>query len=132
MNGIRISKLEEIGENDSGQTFGFENQRTGQFLLGQRNAGSISGRHFHQGKSPGKNPEILLLVSGKAEIFCRDIQTGEEMRQQVSAPARIEISPNIWHELHAITDITFLEFNSLKEHQQDTKYNPAINGKNKA
>ena len=38
----------------------FSTDRTGEFLLVYRNAGTISGQHFHKGISSGKNPEDML------------------------------------------------------------------------
>jgi quercetin dioxygenase-like cupin family protein len=36
------------------------------------------------------------------------------------APIRVQIPANIWHELNAITDVVYIELNSLSEGSEDT------------
>ena len=98
----------------------FATDRTGEFLLVYRNAGTVSGQHYHKGISAGKNPEDMLLVQGKAALHWKDLETKEETTIQLIAPIRVKIPANIWHELTAITDIVFIELNSLSEGSEDT------------
>lgn len=98
----------------------FSTDRTGEFLLVYRNAGTVSGQHYHKGISEGKNPEDMLLVQGKANLHWRDINTNEENTIELVAPIRVNIPANIWHELTAITDIIFIELNSLSDGSEDT------------
>jgi dTDP-4-dehydrorhamnose 3,5-epimerase-like enzyme len=85
-----------------------------------RNAGTISGQHYHKGISAGKNPEDMLLVQGKANLHWKDLVTNEEKTIELIAPTRVQIPANIWHELTAITDIIFIELNSLSDGSEDT------------
>ena len=98
----------------------FSTNRTGEFLLLYRNAGTISGQHYHKGISAGKNPEDMLLVQGKANLHWKDLETNEEKTIELIAPIRVQIPANIWHELNAITDVVYIELNSLSEGSEDT------------
>ncbi len=62
-----------------------------------RKKDTISADHSH------KDPEILYLVNGEAELTI-----GNEAKK-VSAPIRIDIPPNIYHKLVALSDIEILE-----------------------
>ncbi len=119
---LKITPITKLGENEFGKTFEFTTRATKGYLLAYRKAGSVSGNHYHEGKSEGKNPEQLILVSGEAEIYGRDINTGKELKEKVSAPTLISIGAYILHTVTAITDISFFELNSLEEHKADTKY----------
>jgi len=122
MEGIKISDLHFVGENDRGATYEFDNLRTGTQTLGMRNAGSINGRHYHAGNSASKAPEIFILMKGSLELYARNLQTGEELTAIMNGPARLEIAPYVWHVITAITDIVFIELNSIAEHAADTYY----------
>jgi hypothetical protein len=122
MNYIEIQELDLIGENNKGATYGFETYARTGFIWAERKAGTVSGNHFHKGISDTKNPEVLLLTQGEAEIDGR-LESGEEVfRQVVKAPVIVKVYPNVIHTVSAITDIQFLEFNSLAEHKADTFY----------
>jgi hypothetical protein len=122
MDKIRITKPEHLSTNERGSTYQIFTRATEGFMLAFRKAGSVSGNHWHEGNSRGKNPEILLLVNGEAEIYARDLETAEELAEKLKAPALVEIDAGVLHKLNAITDCSFLEFNSLEEHKQDTLY----------
>jgi hypothetical protein len=62
----------------------------------------------------------VVLCKGKVELYTKNIKTGEEQRKILNAPCMVEISPFIYHEVKALSDIVLLEFNSLKEHEKDT------------
>ncbi len=122
MNYIEIQELDLIGKNDNGATYGFETYARAGFIWAERKAGTVSGNHFHKGISDTKNPEVLLLTQGKAEVDGR-LESGEEVfREVVKAPVIVKVYPNVIHTVSAITDIQFLEFNSLEEHKADTFY----------
>lgn len=122
MEGIKIESVNLIGSNDSGSTYELQKLQPEGYLLAYRKKGSISGNHYHEGKSKGKSPEKLLLISGKANIYGKNISTNEEFNKNVEAPVFIKISPMIIHTVTALTDISFIEFNSLDEHKNDTIY----------
>ena len=120
--GVKVSPLKLIGQNDDGSTFGLSSKSTGEFLLAFRNAGTISGKHFHKGLSFQKIPEVFILIEGELELYYKNLKTSVEKCITVKAPAKVDVYPYIWHEIKALTTITFLELCSLKEHEQDTFY----------
>ena len=119
---VKISPLKLIGQNNNGSTFGLSSESTGEFLLAFRNEGTICGKHFHKGLSSQKNPEIFILIEGELELYYKNLKTAMEKRITVKAPAKVDIYPYNWHEIKALTTITFLELCSLKEHERDTFY----------
>jgi len=119
---IEIEELDLLGKNDNGATWSFETLTRSGFIWAERKAGSMSGNHFHKGISDSKNPEILLLTKGQAELSGQ-LQNGEEVfREKLEGPILVKIYPNVIHTIVAITDIQFLEFNSIAEHKADTFY----------
>lgn len=122
MEKVKITEISLLGENERGATYELFTRSTKGFLLAYRKAGSISGNHWHQGKSKTKNPEILLLLSGKINLYCKDLETREEKSYELEAPIKAEIFANVLHTVTAITNCSFLEFNSLKEHKEDCKF----------
>lgn len=119
---IVVEDLNKLGENDNGATFTLETRPTSGFIFAQRKKGSKSGNHYHNGVSSTKDPEIILLTSGAISLYGKDLESGEESELTVNAPAQVAIGKNILHILTALSDITFLEFNSIQEHQADTNY----------
>lgn len=117
---VQIHPIDVKAVDERGALHYFATDRTGEFLLVYRNAGTVSGQHYHKGILAGKNPEDMLLVQGKAALHWKDLETMEEATIQLIAPIRVKIPANIWHELTAITDIVFIELNSLSEGSEDT------------
>lgn len=120
MKGVEIESLEMIGQNGFGKTMKIDLNQKAEGLLAFRKAGSVSGRHYHKGESAGKNPEKLTLVNGVARLKCHNLVTKEHEEYHVKAPVSIKIAPMVWHEVTALTDIVFVEMNSLEEHAADT------------
>jgi dTDP-4-dehydrorhamnose 3,5-epimerase-like enzyme len=117
---IQISAIEVKSVDERGALHFFSTDRTGEFLLVYRNAGTISGQHYHNGISKGKNPEEMLLVQGEITLNWKDIQTQDIGTMNIKAPSRVIIPAKIWHEVKALTDIVFIELNSLKDGSEDT------------
>ena len=117
---VTISPIELKAADNRGSLHYFNTDRTGEFLLVYRNAGSVSGQHYHKGLSNGKNPEDMLLVKGSATLNWKDLITNQTEMVELSAPVRVLIQANVWHELIAITDIVFVELNSLADGSEDT------------
>lgn len=117
---VTIVPINLKAEDERGALHYFSTDRTEEFLLVYRNAGSVSGQHYHKGISAGKNPEDMLLVQGKASLHWKNLITNEEETIGLIAPIRVLIQPNVWHELTAITDIVFVELNSLADGSEDT------------
>lgn len=122
MQGVNISRLSLLGSNEKGDTYIMEHLRQGAFMLGYRKKGSINGKHYHKGISPQKDPEILVLLEGRCNLYCLDLKSGKEEHFTLEAPCWVEVSPMIWHELKAITRLIFYEMNSKEAHEKDTFY----------
>ncbi|MFM2016214.1 MAG: hypothetical protein RIQ51_1704 [Bacteroidota bacterium] len=117
---VQLQPIDVKAVDERGALHYFATDRTGEFLLVYRKAGTVSGQHYHKGISAGKNPEDMLLVQGKADLHWKHLETKEEKTIQLAAPIRVQIPANIWHELTAITDIVFIELNSLSDGSEDT------------
>ncbi len=117
---VTISKIEVKAIDERGALHYFSTNRSGEFLLVYRKSGSVSGQHYHTGKSAGKNPEEMLLVQGTLTMNWKNLGTGETGTVNIEAPSRVVIQANIWHEVKALTDIIFIELNSLVDGSEDT------------
>ena len=117
---VHINKIEVKAIDERGALHYFSTERTGEFLLVYRHAGSISGQHYHSGKSANKNPEDMLLVQGAISLHWKDLTTNQEDTIKVEAPSRVLIPAGIWHEVTALNDIIFIELNSLADGSEDT------------
>lgn len=119
---VSITPLDKIGTDARGYTYEYFHERYGRHLVCFRKAGSVSGRHYHTGASLTKNPEIIILAHGSLTLNYRNVNSKEVQSTLVEGPAKMEIMVYVWHELIALTDCTFLELNSLSEHEADTFY----------
>lgn len=117
---VEIISVDKIAEDERGATHYFDTDRTGQFIIAYRKRGSISGRHYHKGTAPTKNPEQLILMQGAATVNWFDVQGDAKGSIQVKAPAKIIIQPWAWHEVIADTDIVMFELNGLEDAKDDT------------
>lgn len=117
---VTVTPLELLGQDDRGANYTWSAARTGNFIICFRNAGSSSGQHYHEGKSDNKNPEILFLLSGKAEMHWCPLGEKEIRVTEITAPARVEVTINVWHQLIAVTDCSFMELNSVEDVQRDS------------
>ena len=117
---VTVTSLELSGQDERGANYAWSSMRTGNFIICYRKAGSSSGQHYHEGKSDYKNPEIMFLLSGKAELHWCPLAEKEIRVTALEAPARVEVAINIWHQLIAVTDCTFMELNSVEDVQRDS------------
>ena len=117
---VSVSKIEVKAIDERGALHYFSTNRTGEFLLVYRKAGTISGQHYHKGNSAGKNPEEMLLVQGSLTMNWKNLETNASDTINIEAPSRVIIEVNVWHEVKALTDIIFIELNSLAEGNEDT------------
>jgi dTDP-4-dehydrorhamnose 3,5-epimerase-like enzyme len=117
---VSVSKIEVKAIDERGALHYFSTNRTGEFLLVYRKAGTISGQHYHKGNSAGKNPEEMLLVQGSLTMNWKNLETNASDTITIEAPSRVIIEANVWHEVKALTDIIFIELNSLAEGSEDT------------
>lgn len=119
---LDIRAISLLSENDKGATYTLGGGNPEGYLLAFRNKGSVSGNHWHEGKSAGKNPERIILVKGAFSLYAKDLDTAEAFTQRIDAPAEVLIYPRLLHTLTALEDCAFLECNSLEEHKADTYY----------
>jgi dTDP-4-dehydrorhamnose 3,5-epimerase-like enzyme len=117
---VSVSTIDVKAIDERGALHFFSTNRTGEFLLVYRKAGTISGQHYHKGKSPGKNPEEMLLVQGSITMNWKNLETNVSDSFTIEAPSRVIIEANVWHEVKALTDIIFIELNSLADGSEDT------------
>jgi hypothetical protein len=117
---IKITPVQLFGADERGSNYQWSSDRTGDFILCYRKAGSSSGQHYHQGNSDYKNPEILYLLTGKAAIHWCALGGDKIETCYAEAPARIEVPINVWHQFVAETDCCFIELNSLEDVQKDS------------
>jgi dTDP-4-dehydrorhamnose 3,5-epimerase-like enzyme len=121
MKGIEIIGLEVVKENDKGIVFEFLNRQCPKMLLLKRKEGTISGGHYHTGKNKLKDPETILFIDGKAKFRFKDVKTGEILEKIFDEPVMVKISPFIRHEIVALTDITFIDMNSIQDDNDTIK-----------
>ena len=117
---IDIIPIAMVAEDERGATHFFDTERTGQFIISYRKAGSASGRHYHKGVSVNKNPEKIILMQGEATLNWYDVRGEAKGSDKLVAPVQVNVAPWIWHELIADTDIVVFELNSLEDGRGDT------------
>jgi len=117
---VNTISIEKIGEDERGCTHAFNTDRTGQFMIAYRKAGSLSGRHYHKGLSHNKNPEKIIIMQGAATINWFDVNGSEKGSVEVKAPVMVVIQPWAWHEVAADTDLVVLELNGPADGPSDT------------
>lgn len=117
---VRVTTLDKIGEDERGATHYFDMDRSGQFIVAYRKAGSVSGQHYHKGFAPKKNPEKIVVIQGEALLNWKDVQSNAEGSLLIKAPALVEIEPYSWHEVISKTDIIIFEMNGLEDAKEDT------------
>ncbi|HJV19449.1 MAG TPA: hypothetical protein VJ552_06170 [Sediminibacterium sp.] len=117
---VKVTQLHKIGEDDRGATHYFDTERSGQFIVAYRKAGSVSGRHYHKGLAPKKNPEQIIILQGEAVLNWYDVRGGGSGSEKIVAPALVEIAPWAWHEVISRSDIIVFEMNGLEDAREDT------------
>ncbi len=112
---IKIVPIQKIGEDQRGSTFIFDTDRTGEFMVAHRLKGSVSGRHYHKGKSLNKNPEKIVIMKGEAIVNWFDLNTEKSGSINILKPSILIVEPWVWHEVIAIEDLVILELSSSKD-----------------
>ena len=77
---VEVKPIEKIAEDERGSTHFFDTDRSGQFVVGYRKAGTLNARHYHKELSKNKNPEILILMQGEITINWFDVRDKEKKR----------------------------------------------------
>ncbi|MCK4589875.1 MAG: hypothetical protein KAT77_05495 [Nanoarchaeota archaeon] len=114
-----IKKIKPKSQDQRGEIFEFKSGS--HVLVLKRKKGSISGAHYHLGKSKSKNPEIFFLAQGKVELYVEDIKTKENKTEIIEENTLIKIPAKIYHEVKGLTDFILLELkNQPDKYDQDT------------
>lgn len=117
---ITITPFDPIGADERGTTSSFTLPRKqDQFVFLTRKAGSISGNTYHEGKNEATNPKIFLLLAGTINFTYRKVTEQQVHQETVQAPAKIEVSPYVTHQVEVIDEAVFLECNSITDIQTD-------------
>lgn len=117
---VTIKPFTTIGEDDRGLTASFNLPRQqDDFIFISRKAGSLSGNTWHEGKTSATNPKTFILLNGSVLLSYRKIDTDKKHQSTITAPAIIEISPYVTHNVEALSDCTFIECNSISDIQND-------------
>lgn len=124
MKQVEIKELDLLGEQEGNATYSTEiNSYSKGRILAYRAKDSVSGNHWHEGKSAAKNPEILLVLKGNLKLeWTTELEADYENSQLLKAPVLIKIYPMVKHRITALEDLIFLEHNSIQEHREDTYY----------
>jgi len=120
MQGVKIIKLNLLKKDDRGFIFEFENRNSSKLLLIKRKKDTVSGGHYHTGKSKMKNPETVVILDGRAKIILKNIKTKEKLIKTFNKPVMFKIDPYIYHKIKALTDIILLDMNSIDDDKGDT------------
>lgn len=84
-----------------------------QITFYQRPAGTLFGGHFHKGDDPSKNPERLLVLSGRFAIDFKLSKDGPWISEVIDAsngPVELIVYPNVLHRLVAEKDTWYIEY----------------------
>lgn len=111
---IEITKINPIKDDPRGLAFGFELQNKSYFIVLNRKKETVSGSHYHKGKTKSKNPETFFLAKGIIKVILKDIKTGDSETVEITENNILKIPPLIYHEVHTLTDIILIEFNEEK------------------
>jgi tellurite resistance-related uncharacterized protein len=117
---IEVIPVTKVAEDERGATYYFDTDRTGQFIISYRKAGSASARHYHKGTAKNKNPERIIVMSGEVTVNWFDVRSQVKGSSKVTAPSMVVIQPWAWHEVIADTDIVVFELNALEDGKEDT------------
>lgn len=104
MNGVKIINLDLIKSDKKGGMFEFENRNAPNMILIKRKKDTISGAHYHTDENQWKNPETVILIDGKIEMYLKNVKTSEEFKQIYDTPTMFKINPFIYHSIKALTD----------------------------
>jgi hypothetical protein len=118
---VEVTPVPKIAEDERGATHYFDTDRTGQFVLGYRKAGTHNAKHYHKGIVKNKDPEIIIILKGEVTIHWFDVRHVESKGTcKAVAPAMVTVQAWAWHEVIADTDIIVLELNALTDGKEDS------------
>lgn len=82
---IEIKPIKHLSTNEKGSTHELEAINHPGMLLASRKAGAEFGKHWHKGNSPSKNPEKLLLLSGRMKVWLKHLDSGQEQEHVLNS-----------------------------------------------
>lgn len=110
MPGIKIYKLDEIHQDCRGGIYKFiPGTNIKEVILVRRLKGSVSGKHYHKGADESKNPERIIIASGKVNINYYSLSDKKHCTACACQLDVVEISPFVYHELVALEETVFIE-----------------------
>lgn len=119
-NRVKIREMNTLSQDDRGLSAEFTIPRDqSKFIFITRKHNTLSGNVYHEGKNLATSPKILILLTGKVILSYRELDKNNIIKEEIVAPAIIEISPYIVHNVSALEDFTMLECNSSKDLEQD-------------
>jgi len=77
--------------------------------------GAWRGRHYHREKR-----EEFFVVTGRAELIWKDIETGESGSVVLGPGTRLTILPGLAHALRAVEDAVMIEFAETPYDESDS------------
>ncbi len=118
--GYKVIKIESFKEAEKAVKYEFSSRASSNYILIKGKKGGKFGEHWHKGTVVSKNPEILFLIEGKVHMICKHVQSSEIQESDIMSPVVIEIFPNWYHTVHALSDVIFLELTSVEDHKADS------------
>lgn len=120
--GFVVGKLEPVNPNDvRGATFQWKfppELAMHQLTFYTRKARKKFGQHVHLGKDPSKNPEMLLIISGRMRVTLVGLDDKTEV-VELGVWDYLIIYPGVKHSMKALTNVTIAE-------PRRTHFNPAF------
>ena len=112
MDGVEVVKHRPSSEDERGRIVKYVfGEPVEEVVVVERRKGTVSGNHYHKGLDISKNPEKLIILSGKAGFEAKNLLTGGELKKTVGPLTEIRIHPHVWHRLEALEDCIFMEAN---------------------
>ena len=87
-----------------------------QITVYRRKKGTKFGAHFHKGEDPSKNPEFLLLLSGKMFMETTNAygEANTEILHASSSPVELVMHPNVLHSFIAVEPVVYIEYRKTR------------------
>lgn len=108
---LEINKIDPVHEDERRYIAeAFRGEEGKQITVHYREAGSISGNHYHKGKDSSKNPEKFLIIKGKMKVRAEDLEGNLIEEDVVGELTEIKVPVNIRHTFEALEDTWFIEY----------------------
>ncbi|MFH1510073.1 MAG: hypothetical protein ABIF10_00150 [Candidatus Woesearchaeota archaeon] len=120
---VKIKKINPFKPDKRGLAYGFTTRPSRYFIVVHRKRGTVSAKHHHKGLAKSRNPETFCLIYGTMRLYTKNLRTKKEQEHIITENHLVEIPAMVYHELHAVTDMIFIEFHNLddsKSYDKDT------------